>query len=71
MLKTISEISREFPTAWPSDQSLYRAIREGVIPAGVAVKIGRRLLINRERLVQWIEGGGQGLAGGWRREGSN
>ena len=68
MLKTVSEISREFSAAFPSDQSLYRAIREGVIPAGVTVRIGRRMLINADKLHQWIDNGGAALPGGWRKD---
>jgi len=68
MLKTISQTCRDFPVAFPSEQALYRAIRENVIPAGVAVRIGRRMLVNADRLQQWIDAGGSALPGGWRRE---
>lgn len=61
---------RFFPLTapWPSEQAVYPAIREGRIHKGVVVSIGRKKLINRARLVQWIEEGGTQLPGGWRRE---
>lgn len=68
MLKTINEVVREFPAAWPSSQSLYASIREGVLPAGVVVRVGRKVLINREKLLSYFDQGGAALPGGWKRE---
>lgn len=48
-----------------SVQEVYRTAREGLIPA---VRIGRRLRFDPDRLARWIEAGGQALPGGWRRE---
>jgi excisionase family DNA binding protein len=46
----------------------YDLIHSGIIPSGVVVRLGRHLRINPEKLEQFIDGGGQGLPGGWRRE---
>lgn len=48
-----------------TEAELYRAVREGVVPA---VRIGRRLRFDPVRLNAWLEAGGQALPGGWRRE---
>lgn len=68
MLKIITQTCREFPVAFTTEQPLYRAVRENILPAGVAVRIGRRMLINADKLQQWIDNGGQVLPGGWRKE---
>lgn len=46
----------------------YDLVRLGIIPAGVVVRIGRQIRINPTKLEQFIETGGRGLPGGWRRE---
>jgi len=66
-LLTIPQTCRAFPVAFPSDQSLYRAIRERILPAGVAVRIGRRMLINPDKLTEFLDSGGAALPGGWKR----
>jgi excisionase family DNA binding protein len=48
--------------------SLYRLVREGVLPPGVVVRLGRHIRISRPALDAWIAQGGQPLPGGWRRE---
>jgi len=68
MLQTIPEICRAFPVAFPTEQSLYRAVREQILPPGVAVRIGRRMLINADKLQAFIDAGGAALPGGWKRE---
>ncbi|MBM3763703.1 MAG: helix-turn-helix domain-containing protein [Acidobacteria bacterium] len=68
MRKTISQTCQEYPAEFPSEQSLYRAVRENILPPGVAVRIGRRMLINTDKLQQWLDNGGQALPGGWKRE---
>lgn len=42
--------------------------REGILPPGVAVRLGRQWRIHPERLAAFIDSGGQALAGGWKRE---
>jgi len=49
-------------------QHLYRLINNEVLPAGVAIRLGRRLFVNRERFDDFISRGGAGYPGGWRRE---
>jgi len=47
---------------------MWAMCRDGLIPAGVAVKLGRQWRINRARWEEFLSSGGQGLPGGWRRE---
>lgn len=51
-----------------SEHRVYELVRQGILPLGVVVKLGRQIRINSERLREWIAGGGQALPGGWRRE---
>jgi excisionase family DNA binding protein len=44
---------------------LYELARTGTLPA---VRIGRQIRFSPDALTDWIESGGQSLAGGWRRE---
>lgn len=46
----------------------YDLISAQVIPAGVVVRVGRQLRFDMARLERWIEAGGSGYDGGWRRE---
>lgn len=48
--------------------SFHQMRREGILPAGVAVQVGRRVRVDLDALERWIAGGGQAFAGGWRRE---
>ena len=45
----------------------YRLIREHVIPQGVAVKLGRRVYLHRQRFEEFLRAGGSGYVGGWKR----
>ncbi|MGD0950428.1 MAG: helix-turn-helix domain-containing protein [Candidatus Binatia bacterium] len=47
---------------------VYELARTHMLPDGVVVHLGRQIRINSEGLEDWIKGGGQALAGGWRRE---
>jgi excisionase family DNA binding protein len=51
-------------------QRVYNLIREHTFPAGVVVRLGRRIRINPEKLEEFIASGGQALPGGWRKENS-
>lgn len=51
-----------------SDHQTYTIIREGILPRGVFVRLGRRVAINPAALEAWIAAGGQALPGGWRRD---
>jgi hypothetical protein len=44
-------------------RSLYRAIRLGVVPLGVVVHVGRRVLICCEAWERWVAAGGSALPG--------
>lgn len=68
MLNTIRQFQQDNASAFPSEQAVYAAIRTGKIPAGVCVRLGRKLMINSARWQDFIEAGGAALAGGWRRE---
>jgi excisionase family DNA binding protein len=49
-------------------QRVYSLIRDGVIPHGVIVRLGRHIRINPEKLEEFIASGGQALPRGWRKE---
>lgn len=51
-----------------STPRVYDMIRVGILPPGVAVRLGRELRIDADRLESWVSAGGQALDGGWRRE---
>ena len=40
----------------------YRLAREGILPPGVVIRIGRRLLIDEDALDEFRRQGGRGLA---------
>jgi len=44
-------------------RNLYRAIREGFIPPGPIVRLGRRVLVNRPLFEEWLASGGGQIAG--------
>lgn len=48
-------------------QHVYRMVNAGVIQPGVAIRVGRRWFIHRQRFIEWLEAGGAGYDGGWRR----
>ena len=64
-LQSISEAAEQYGL---NSVQLYRLISSGIIPAGVAVRVGRRVFIHRNRFADWIESGGGAFEGGWRRE---
>lgn len=47
---------------------VYNLVRDGVIPNGVVVHLGRQIRFHAENLNAWIERGGQTFPGGWRKE---
>ncbi len=49
-------------------QRVYELVRTGVIPPGVAVRLGRQVRFDDAALAEWIRKGGQALPGGWRHE---
>ena len=46
------------PILQVSEQRVYEMVRLGIIPAGVAVRMGRQVRFNLDRLHEWIEQGG-------------
>ena len=44
-----------------SRQRVYALIREGVIPSGVSVQLGRQVRVNPDALEEWIRAGGKGF----------
>lgn len=46
--------------------TFYDRARRGEI--GGIVHIGRRVMVNPDRLEEWIANGGQSFPGGWRKE---
>ncbi len=67
MLLTVSQVQKSFFSDL-AEAGLYCRIREGIFPAGVICRVGRRIYFNEKILVMWIEAGGSALPGGWRRE---
>ncbi len=51
-----------------SASRMYELIRTGIVPRGIAVRLGRQVRIDADGLSEWIKAGGQALPGGWRRE---
>ena len=51
-----------------SPQRIYEMVRIGILPPGVAIRLGRQVRIDAERLMSWAASGGQALPGGWRKE---
>ena len=48
--------------------SFHQMRREGILPAGVTIQVGRRVRVDLDALELWIAAGGRAFAGGWRRE---
>lgn len=48
-------------------RDLQRRARLGDLPPGIVVRLGRRVFIAEARYLEFLEAGGQPLAGGWRR----
>lgn len=65
MLNTLLRIPCVARVLNVSEARAYELVREGVLPA---VRLGRQVRISEEALRAFIERGGQGLPGGWRRE---
>ena len=51
-----------------NDHQTYCMIRENLLPAGVVVRLGRRVMLDPTQLESWIAAGGAALPGGWRRD---
>lgn len=58
------EIRRLFKLS--SNARVYELARRGVLPG--VVRVGRQIRFDMERILTFINSGGQSLAGGWRRE---
>ena len=43
----------------------YELAREGILPV---VRFGRQVRVDRHKLMEWIDQGGKGYSGGWRKE---
>lgn len=68
MLLSPNDFSRKNSAVWPSPSRVYTAIKEGVLPVGVAVRIGRKLFINETKYEAFVDAGGAALPGGWKRQ---
>ena len=58
---TVDEVAAELRV---TRGAVYALIRGGVLPA---VRVGRRIRVARQVLANFIEAGGCGWAGGWRK----
>ena len=66
-LLTVAEARREYLPSL-SEARIYALAREGILPKGVVVRLGRKVLINESALVDFFASGGADLPGGWRSE---
>jgi hypothetical protein len=64
----LESVSRSCKRIGISIDRFYALVRQGILPPGVVVRLGRQIRIHPARLDQFIEGGGKALPGGWRRE---
>jgi hypothetical protein len=63
-LEPLEYLRRIFPISrWQAEQ----LARTNFFPSGVIVRLGRRVLVNPEKLAEFIAAGGKALPGGWRR----
>jgi hypothetical protein len=46
----------------------YALCRNGILPPGVIVRLGRQIRVDPALLEEFIARGGMSLPGGWRRE---
>jgi len=46
-------------------QTGYALAREKILPV---VRVGRNIRIDPDKLKEWIDQGGKGFAGGWKKE---
>jgi hypothetical protein len=53
-----------------SSQRAYQMAREGILPDGVIIRLGRQLRVDPDELEHFIKNGGQSLPGGWRKNDS-
>ena len=67
-LVTVHELSSE--SGIPPVR-LYDLMRQGIIPAGVVVRLGRQVRVNVQKWREFVEAGGAALPGGWRRDASD
>jgi len=66
-LLTASEVAKKLRT---SRWQVYQYVREGILPPGLHLRLGRSLLFSRAELDSWIKRGGQGLNGKKQSAGS-
>lgn len=50
-----------------SEWRVYDLVRQGILPAGVVVRLGRTIKINPEKLEKWVESGGEAWDNGWKK----
>ena len=62
--KTLLTVPEVAPILRVSVPRCYEMARTQILPV---VRLGRQLRIDREKLQEWINNGGQALGGGWRR----
>jgi excisionase family DNA binding protein len=66
--KQLEEISYAAQRLNKSVQQIYAMVREGILPSGVVVKLGRSIRIDPDALEEFIKSGGKPLQGGWRKD---
>ncbi len=43
----------------------YQLVRDGVVPA---IRVGRQIRVDPQKLQDWLDRGGRSLAGGWKHD---
>ncbi|XID90463.1 helix-turn-helix domain-containing protein [Paenibacillaceae bacterium WGS1546] len=61
MMFTLPEVAKILGI---TKERAYAVARSGLLPT---VRIGRQIRVERQQLDRWIEKGGKGFPGGWRR----
>jgi hypothetical protein len=64
-LEPLRYVSTKIPL---SDQQIGALVRENFFPAGVVVRMGRRIFINPQKLDEFLQAGGKPWPGGWKRK---
>lgn len=64
----LAGLDQIYPDRTKAKQALWRMARLKILPPGVVVRVGRRMLFNVDKFREWVEAGGTALPGGWRHE---
>jgi hypothetical protein len=57
---TALDVFRAYPEIFPGPRAVQRAARTGILPPGVVVHVGRRVLVSLPALERFLAAGGTG-----------